>query len=383
MAPIFKSRHFPIGGAVPTADVVGRSAAIADLAFKLRSGQNVLMAGPRRTGKSSVAAKVAEELQEAGLMTIHLDFLKLTTLDSFAGAYFEACVSKRTAAVGLWSRLKVEKNKAKAEANLVFRLGPFLEAGLKLTSSTTPEEMLTLAMELPAMVAREQNKDLVVVFDEFQDSTKLHREFVRVARPYVTATDDRVSYLFLGSQSTLLHQVFNKQSEPLFRAALSVDLPAISDEEWIDYLRAKFEEVAISVDRRLLAQLVRRAGGHPQDTMTVAFCLYQLLYQEQRETARETDVARALSEALGLMAAAFEQLWLDFNSERGNRIVIARLARGVPLYAGVTNSERAAIDRAMKRLLADGYIQKLSRGSYRLTEPLLADYVSDYLDVRP
>ena len=136
------------------------------------------------------------------------------------------------------------------------------------------------------------------------------------------------------------------------------------------------------MDRRLLAQLVRRAGGHPQDTMTVAFCLYQLLYQEQRETARETDVARALSEALGLMAAAFEQLWLDFNSERGNRIVIARLARGVPLYGGVTDSERAAIDRAMKRLLADGYIQKLSRGSYRLTEPLLADYVSDYLDVR-
>lgn len=303
-------------------------------------------------------------------------------MDYCVETYFEACVSKRTAAVGLWSRLKVEKNKARAEANLVFRLGPFLEAGLKLTSSTTPEEMLTLAMELPALVAQEQKKDLVVVFDEFQDSTKLHREFLRVARPYVTATDDRVSYLFLGSQSTLLHQVFNKQSEPLFRSALSVDLPAIADEEWIDYLRAKFEEVAVSVDRRLLAQLVRRAGGHPQDTMTVAFCLYQLLYQEQRETARETDVARSVDEALGVMAAAFEQLWLDFNSERGNRIVIARVARGVPLYAGVTNSERAAIDRAMKRLLADGYIQKLGRGSYRLTEPLLADYVSDYLDVR-
>jgi AAA+ ATPase superfamily predicted ATPase len=362
--------------------VVGRAGAIADLAFKLRSGQNVLMAGPRRTGKSSIAAKVMEELEEAGLMTVRLDFLKLTTLDSFAGAYFEECVSKRTPAAGLWSRLKVEKNKARAEANLIFRLGPLLEAGLKLSSSTTPEEMLTLAMGLPALVAREQKRDLVVVFDEFQDSTKLHREFLRVARPYVTATDDRVSYLFLGSQSTLLHQVFNRQSEPLFRSALAVDLPGIADEEWVEYLRAKFEEVAISVDRRLLGQLVRRAGGHPQDTMTVAFCLYQLLFQEQRETARETDVVRAIDDALGLMAAAFEQLWLEFNSERGNRIVIARLARGVPLYAGVTNSERAAIDRSMKRLLADGYIQKLGRGSYRLTEPLLAEYVSRYLDVR-
>ena len=382
MPPLFKARHFPIGGAVRPEDVVGREATIADLAFKLRSGQNVLLPGPRRTGKSSVAAKVMVELEEAGLITLRLDFLKLTTLDSFAGAYFEECVAKRTPAAGLWSRLKVEGARAKAEANLTFRLGPFLESGLKLTASTTPEEMLNLALELPALVAKAQDRDLVVVFDEFQDAEKLHRHFFRVLRPYVTATDDRVSYLFLGSQSTLLHKAFNRQSEPLFRSALEVELPGILEAEWVEYLRAKFEEVGISVDRVLLSRLATRTGGHPQDTMTVAFCLYQVLFQEGREAARDHDLSRAADDALGLMAAAFEQLWFDFSAERGTRIAIARLARSVPLYSDLGNAERIAVDRAIRRLVEDGHVEKLGRGSYRLTEPLLGDYLNNYLNVR-
>ena len=382
MAPVFKPRHFPVGGAVRPDDVVGRETAIADLTFKLRSGQNVLLPGPRRTGKSSVALKVMADLEEAGVLTVRLDFLKLTTLDSFAGALFEECVSKRTPAAGLWSRLKVEGSRAKAEANLTFRLGPFLETGLKLTASSTPEELLNLSLELPSLLAKERDRDLVVVFDEFQDAEKLHRRFFRVLRPYVTATDDRVAYLFLGSRSTLLHRAFNRQSEPLFRSALELELPNIREQEWVEYLRAKYEEVAISVDRSLLGRLVSRCGGHPQDTMTVAFCLYQVLCQEGREAAQEYDVTRAVDQALSLMSTAFDQLWFDFSSDRGARIAIARLARSVPLYSDLGNSERIAVQRSLRRLLEDGHVQQLGRGSYRLTEPLLAEYLSQYLGVR-
>ena len=59
-----------------------------------------------------------------------------------------------------------------------------------------------------------------------------------------------------------------------------------------------------------------------------------------------------------------------------------RLARSVPLYSDLGNAERIAVDRAIRRLVEDGHVEKLGRGSYRLTEPLLGDYLNNYLNVR-
>jgi len=49
---------FPLGGPVSKEDLVGREDFIASLVNRLSEGQSVMLAGPRRIGKTSLAHEV-------------------------------------------------------------------------------------------------------------------------------------------------------------------------------------------------------------------------------------------------------------------------------------------------------------------------------------
>src|SRR6266567_588356 len=69
---------------VPAEDLVGREPVIADIVARLRSGRSVMLAGPRRLGKTSVAEEVLRRLAEAGAVTASLDFFALTSKSEVA-----------------------------------------------------------------------------------------------------------------------------------------------------------------------------------------------------------------------------------------------------------------------------------------------------------
>src|SRR5256885_8658280 len=58
--------HFPVGGPVPSSDLVGRETYIRRIAERLEDGQHVLLAGPRRIGKTSLILEVLRRLRRRG-----------------------------------------------------------------------------------------------------------------------------------------------------------------------------------------------------------------------------------------------------------------------------------------------------------------------------
>src|SRR5438477_5496378 len=64
---------------VPTDDLVGREVIVSELIARLRSGRSVILAGPRRVGKTSVADEALRQLDEAGVVTASLDFFSITS----------------------------------------------------------------------------------------------------------------------------------------------------------------------------------------------------------------------------------------------------------------------------------------------------------------
>ncbi|HHX95128.1 MAG TPA: ATP-binding protein, partial [Clostridia bacterium] len=49
------TKFFPLGGPVPGEDIVGRDDLLMSLEMRLSEGQSVMLASPRRTGKTSIA----------------------------------------------------------------------------------------------------------------------------------------------------------------------------------------------------------------------------------------------------------------------------------------------------------------------------------------
>src|SRR2546423_14380955 len=67
--------YFPVGGPVPAADLVGRETYLRRLIERLEDGQHVLVAGPRRIGKTSIILEALRRLRRRGLYTAYVDCL--------------------------------------------------------------------------------------------------------------------------------------------------------------------------------------------------------------------------------------------------------------------------------------------------------------------
>lgn len=77
---------FPVGKVVGPSDLVGREPAIQDLTARLMGGQSILVAGPRRIGKTSVASEVLRRLKEQGHPTGIVDLFSISSKKEFAEA---------------------------------------------------------------------------------------------------------------------------------------------------------------------------------------------------------------------------------------------------------------------------------------------------------
>src|SRR2546421_10863324 len=72
--------HFPVGGPVPSSDLVGRETYIRRIADRLSDGNHVLLAGPRRIGKTSLILEVLRRLHRRGVLTAYVDCLGVTDI---------------------------------------------------------------------------------------------------------------------------------------------------------------------------------------------------------------------------------------------------------------------------------------------------------------
>src|ERR671935_1651873 len=70
--------HFPVGGPVPPADLVGRETYLRRIAERLADGNHVLVAGPRRIGKTSIILEVLRRARRKGMLTAYVDCLGAT-----------------------------------------------------------------------------------------------------------------------------------------------------------------------------------------------------------------------------------------------------------------------------------------------------------------
>src|SRR6266581_1526569 len=70
--------YFPLGGPVPSGDLVGREGYIRRATTRLADGNHILIAGPRRIGKTSVMLEMLRRLRRKGLHTAYVDCMGAT-----------------------------------------------------------------------------------------------------------------------------------------------------------------------------------------------------------------------------------------------------------------------------------------------------------------
>jgi len=365
---------FPLGGPVSESDIVGRDDFIISLENRLSEGQSIMLAGPRRIGKTSVANEVLRRLKKKGFYVASVDFFRISNSRNIAESIINSCLENRTGIKktlnAVWDRAKLLAGAAKIAVKV-----EDLELNIGFPKREMDDEtLLEYAFNLPDVLAHKDNKRMLMVFDEFQDAGQVAgQDIYKKMRSYFQLQKN-VSYLFLGSKEGMMQSLFGGKKHAFYRFATVLPIPQISEESWTGYIGRKFGEKGIKVSGDyVLKEVVRMAGGHPQDTMLISNEAYYTLLEAGEKKLTIEIVRIAYERAIVTLTPVFDEILDQVGKKPLVREVLHRMAVGDVIYKEKKHPND--IKRAVDQLIVSAVIEKESRGKYRFVEPMLQDYI--------
>jgi uncharacterized protein len=377
---------FPTDQPIPAAQMIGRDADVHEIAATLAGGSSVVVAGPRRTGKTSVCDAVLGRLAQQDCYTVGIDLFRIATAAELAEALVAATLSNRS---GLRRVLHQTRRAGRAVADALqtsaivkskTQLGDELEIAFQPgLAARDPERYLDYALELPARIAAADRKRVVVFMDEFQEIGSPQQPYGDADRltkrmRAIFQRSSGVSYLFAGSVEHLMRDLFTPSHRALHQFGGFHALRPIDEDAWSAGLTARFAADDCTVDDAALSRIVEHGELHPRTTMLIA--------QKSHLTTVELDTRRVDLSIVeqGLLAALqADRVSHEQTIERIRRlhklglVVAERLARGEPVYPGLP---RGAVRRALDGLRDAAIVESRERGDWRFTSPLLRRYVA-------
>lgn len=116
-------------------------------------------------------------------------------------------------------------------------------------------ETLEDVINLPEKFATSK-KRWIVAFDEFQEITTLNGEsFEKILRSLIQHHKN-VSYIFLGSRTHLLKDMFSNKNRAFYNSAMLMNLGIIDNKYSINYLHKKFSKDNIKISSEVTEYLL-------------------------------------------------------------------------------------------------------------------------------
>ena len=370
---------FPLGGPVSKNDIVDREDFLVSLGMRLSEGQSIMLAGPRRIGKTSLALEVLRRLKAKGSYVAFVDLFRYNTKKELALAIIDACLENRSGLSKTTAALKDGLKRITGGAKLTAKVQDLeFEFGLP-SESRSDDELFNYALQLPEILAKRDKKHIVVVFDEFQEVIRIAGEdALKVMRSYFQLQEG-VAYLFLGSKEGMMNTIFGDKRQAFYRFATILPIPPIPTEAWKEYLSRKFLEKKIAANDGSFIEILDFSGGHPQDTMLLCSEVYYALLEAGEGKLTLDFVRTGYNRALLTLSPVFDELLDELGKTINVRHVLISIAKGNRIYSGL-NSNPNEIKRAVDILIEKAIIEKSSRGSYYFVEPMLKNYLINKID---
>ncbi len=363
---------------MPAEDLVGRERYVDACVERLLDGQNLLVAGPRRIGKTSVLFEVLRRLRKKGAYTAYVDCLGATSLRGLGERLIDALLQNQTGLARSFEQAKALAAGAKLTARVRYE---HLELAVELAREQNEQRFFEGALDLPQALTTRTKRRVVVTLDEFQACGRLHPRIFDIMRTRFQ-TQRSVAYAFLGSEAGILEALFTTKTEPFYRFAVAHDLadPAghrfgIDPEDWHLYIRKKFGSRGLAMSEPIVDELLDRTGGHPQDTMQVSAELYYFMRDARVRTVTGQLLALAYEQALRELERAFALVWGDLGKQKYQQAVAKRIARNETLFASTPDVPRVEVLRAVDAMRARGLVLRVGRGRYEFVEPMFAEHV--------
>lgn len=204
------------------------------LASYIESGQNVVMQGERRTGKTSLVLETVRNMRSVALF--HADFLCVRDQADICGRLV-AALAKLESSDSWLSKVM----RSIAHLRPVMSIDPSSGSPTFSLDARLASAPSTFESILDAIIAQTARRKICVVLDEFQDILDVNdgERILAIMRGRIQL-DSNTAYVFLGSVRNRMADIFFHPKSPFYRGAASLPVEGIDPGDFYTFLKARF-----------------------------------------------------------------------------------------------------------------------------------------------
>jgi uncharacterized protein len=368
---------FTIGVVSGTEDFCDRAQERGDLLRHARNGTNVVLCSPRRYGKSSLVTTVLGDLGKEGFLTAYVDLFPISSEQDFV-TRFAAAVFK---GIGRGADPRSFAQKVKGVFSLLRPVIEIVPDGVSISArydgAGSRSGPLDDLMEGIHRYVKKKRVQACIVLDEFQEITELAeaKKLEGVLRSHIQFQRE-VSYFYVGSRRRILQDMFGNRSRPFYKSASMYELKEISREDFVPHIERRFAAGGKRCSAEVADEIYGRVRGYPYYVQKLASLAWDAT---DRSCTREV-VAEAFRSLVFSEAIDFEGVWSGLTLTQKTVLkAIAKEPTATPFareYLERHQLSVGGIQKALKTLLNRDLVEKTEDRSYRLTDPILATWLT-------
>jgi AAA+ ATPase superfamily predicted ATPase len=284
---------FEYGGVVTGDAFCNREAEKTDLLKAIRNDEKLFVFSERRFGKTSLVRSVIAKLPHKDTVSAYVDLWPTDDESSFVTALAKAITSSMTTSV---EKLLTTANELFSSLVPTITLNdegkPELSFGF--SRNVKIDQAIEEVLETADRIANKEKKNVVVVFDEFQQILQYENDLVERKLRSVIQNHRKVAYIFLGSRRHLIQKMFMEKNRPLYRAGGHYPLGPISEKDWTPFIRNHFRTTERLISDDLIHSIYTRTQGHPFYTQHLCHAVWELCDRKAKVTPKMLDDATQL-----------------------------------------------------------------------------------------
>lgn len=343
----------------------------------LSGGNNLVLFAPRRYGKTSLVFRAIEQLEQQGYTCIYFDFLPVYSLETFVNLYINAIQKKQSNLQKLVQTISVIVKNIRPK--LIFDSSGNPEFGIDIMESKVSMETISEVLDLPEKISH-QGQKTIVIFDEFQEITKLNKYgFENLLRSKIQQ-QRQVNYLFLGSRTHLLNDMFNNKNRAFYNSASHMQIGALPQDDTIAFLQEKFRDSGIEINNSTAMYIIGQSGDIPYYIQLLAAEIWQYMINSHSIITEE--IVRTCTDRIVELKQDYYYELFDRQSVMQKQLLkaVAQSGEGVfsADYAKKNRLSTASTTQKAILVLMDSSIIDKSDNTYFISDPFFKRFIRNY-----
>lgn len=337
----------------------------------IESGQNVVIQGERRIGKTSLVQETVARMR--GWKTVNADFMGVRSVVDVCNRLSDAL-----------ARFDGNENVFRKTLGLLAHLRPVATIDMATGSPTITVDAAasrgpeSVNAALDAIAHQVENRKVCVIFDEFQDILRIPDgdQVMALMRARIQYMSD-TSFVFLGSARNEMLSVFLSPKSPFYKSAAVFGVDEIPDDDFYAFARRRFATGRRELPRDIFQQILDFVSRTSGDVQELCDAIWKAT--EPGAVLSEKDIESGIQIVFARESSAYE-IFSKPLTDIQLRVLHALASRGgAHVLAGdFLRAADVSVPMTVKRSLAAlekaGLVYAI-KGEYKFVSPFFREWI--------